>query len=496
MTKSSLIIIALLSLFVWACDDMHDNYKDYVKERIYPGKVDSIRVYVGYQKAYFGWETPTDAKSKKIVVKYGKDSIVTASNIDTLIIPNLTSGSGYEFEIFSVDEFWNSSVKSYKTMLPVSDIWVQNNMLVPNPKFKPADGVHTDSLLVKWSALSNDFMYYVGDLSYTLKKGEATISEGKGMANDWKNGNESLKIKNLDITAQYSIDYKMKMIPRVSGKNIVDTVTISKSIQFVPKDYQLPPMYLLIQSKGWDANSFIAVNAVSEGVYRGTFELKYGDNMRLFKTAAMDAEDQYAYAHFSKGQLAPQVGEATDGSGNLRFQHADGTYIIDFDIIGKKVLVKGTVTEAFQGLTALIPGRIEAENFNNGGEGVGYHDNDANNAGGAYRDTGVDISSGPTGNYNVGWTGTGEWLMYTVDIVEAGTYQVDFSIGSPNNPGNLILELDGEDILTFKGTNTGGWGNFQVQSGEAIELPKGRHKLKLKMDNPGMNIDAMIFTKK
>src|SRR5438552_2565558 len=48
----------------------------------------------------------------------------------------------------------------------------------------------------------------------------------------------------------------------------------------------------------------------------------------------------------------------------------------------------------FTGVPYPIPGTIEAENFDKGGEGVAYHDTDAANLGGQYRTTeGVDIES-------------------------------------------------------------------------------------------------------
>ncbi|MBN1599378.1 MAG: hypothetical protein JW894_13880, partial [Bacteroidales bacterium] len=49
-----------------------------------------------------------------------------------------------------------------------------------------------------------------------------------------------------------------------------------------------------------------------------------------------------------------------------------------------------------------IPGTVEAENYDNGGEGVAYHDNDASNNGGQYRTSeGVDIEACSEGGYNV-----------------------------------------------------------------------------------------------
>src|SRR5262249_6572786 len=49
--------------------------------------------------------------------------------------------------------------------------------------------------------------------------------------------------------------------------------------------------------------------------------------------------------------------------------------------------------QPFGGVAASIPGIVEAENFNEGGEGVAYHDTTAGNTGGAYRQTDVDIAT-------------------------------------------------------------------------------------------------------
>ncbi|RMG41828.1 MAG: glycosyl hydrolase family protein, partial [Methanobacteriota archaeon] len=79
-----------------------------------------------------------------------------------------------------------------------------------------------------------------------------------------------------------------------------------------------------------------------------------------------------------------------------------------------------------------IPGTLEIENYDMGGENVAYHDIDAvNNA--KYNGTffrtmeGVDVEKtlDPNGGeYNVGWLETGEWLNYSVKIQESADYDV------------------------------------------------------------------------
>ena len=64
----------------------------------------------------------------------------------------------------------------------------------------------------------------------------------------------------------------------------------------------------------------------------------------------------------------------------------------------------------FSGVALAIPGWVQAEDFDNGGQGVGYSDGTSGNSGGVYRATDVDIGTTSSGGYAVGWTVAGEWL--------------------------------------------------------------------------------------
>src|SRR4051812_36934071 len=81
---------------------------------------------------------------------------------------------------------------------------------------------------------------------------------------------------------------------------------------------------------------------------------------------------------------------------------------------------------------ASLPGTIQAEDFDDGANGVAYRDNSAGNAGGQYRTSDVDIevTSDMSGGYDVGWTAAGEWLNYTVDVAADGTYDIAFRVAS------------------------------------------------------------------
>lgn len=95
-----------------------------------------------------------------------------------------------------------------------------------------------------------------------------------------------------------------------------------------------------------------------------------------------------------------------------------------------------------------IPGTIQMEDFDIPGIGSGnnsYSDNDATNHGEtAYRESGVDIYKKATG-YVVGYIQKGEWLEYTVDVKETGTYTMYAAVASDGG-GAFKLSVDGKDI--------------------------------------------------
>ncbi|HEX8524619.1 MAG TPA: carbohydrate-binding protein, partial [Tepidisphaeraceae bacterium] len=128
---------------------------------------------------------------------------------------------------------------------------------------------------------------------------------------------------------------------------------------------------------------------------------------------------------------------------------------------------------------------IQAEEFDNGGEGVAYHDLDNTNQGGKFRSTGVDIESvsGDSGSFNIGYARAGEWLKYSVNVLTGGTYTLDFRLASAASGGKFHLEVDGSDVTGQLALNsTGGWQSWQTISKSGVSLTAGQHVLRLVMD--------------
>jgi chitodextrinase len=151
----------------------------------------------------------------------------------------------------------------------------------------------------------------------------------------------------------------------------------------------------------------------------------------------------------------------------------------------------------YTGTPAPIPGTIQFENYDKGGEGVAYHDTNAANNGGQYRTTeGVDIetTTDTGGGYDVGWTYAGEWVNYTVNVQTAGTYTMTTRVASNGTGGTFHLTLDGTTLAgsTMTIPNTGGWQTWTTLT-TSITLPQGTHILRIVEDTVGASTNIGNF---
>jgi len=201
------------------------------------------------------------------------------------------------------------------------------------------------------------------------------------------------------------------------------------------------------------------------------------------------------------------------------------------------VLTGFTVYQDYQGIAwnnipQIIPGKVQCEWYDMGGEGIAYHDTDSiNNGSGKLNPAngdfynefrmheGVDLSYTKSGGVDdnpfndvmprmkqlyVGWTVPGEWINYTVDVQEAGMYTIGIMY-TCNGRGGI-------EIVTNHNTSTGimpirsthkdadpiAWRQWhhwnKLDSVGSIRLNKGKQVMTLKtVENGNMNYDYLEF---
>ena len=151
----------------------------------------------------------------------------------------------------------------------------------------------------------------------------------------------------------------------------------------------------------------------------------------------------------------------------------------------------------------VVPRRIEAEDFDCGGEGFGYHDQDLGNnnnpAGGStYRFSDVDLqaTNDAGGGFHVGWLGVGEWLEYSIQASATGTYQPQLRVAGPGSNGRIRfrLELDGQPQGGVIDTAaTGSFTTWRTVTGPELPLGYGTHSLRLVAVSGNANLNWLDF---
>jgi hypothetical protein len=150
---------------------------------------------------------------------------------------------------------------------------------------------------------------------------------------------------------------------------------------------------------------------------------------------------------------------------------------------------KPVTSTPFTGTPFNVGDTIEAENFDNGGEGVAYHDTTSTNEGtDPYRSAaGVDLgwTNADGGSHFVGWTYAGEWINYSINVASSGSYDLAARVSCLGNGGTFHFEVDGQNVTgSITIPNTGSWDAYTTLT-KTVSLTAGNHVLRLVMDTMG-----------
>ncbi|MGL1885149.1 MAG: Ig-like domain-containing protein, partial [Reichenbachiella sp.] len=221
------------------------------------------------------------------------------------------------------------------------------------------------------------------------------------------------------------------------------------------------------------------VNVASVSVSPSTSTINAGGSVQLTETVLpANASDK------TVSWSSSNTGVATvSNAGLVQAVSAGSTTITVTTIDGSFTATTAmTINAAGASLT------IEAENFVATG---GTAQNDDNSYGFMTYSGG-----GVTG---INWNQAGDWGDYDVTISEAGDYQIDLVIGSPNNDIAAEISVDGTVIFNEALANTGDWGTFvSTTLGTNLTLSAGTHTIRVKGSGSNAwqyNMDYITLTK-
>jgi Carbohydrate binding module (family 6)/Beta-1,3-glucanase len=249
------------------------------------------------------------------------------------------------------------------------------------------------------------------------------------------------------------------------------------------------------------------VNAATAGTYTVSFRVSspYGltDGLHIANASGTNLSGSVAIPNTGGYQTWTTVTASVTlpaGQQTLRVdQDSNGfnLHYITFASTGGGGTPPPTGEAPYGGTAAAVPGTVQAENYDTGGQGTAYNVAAVNGSANSYRSDGVDLeaTTDSGGGYDIGWTAAGQWFKYTVNVATAGTYTVSLRLAAPTAVTNA-LQIDnaaGTDLTgVITAPATGGYQTWTTVTA-SITLPAGVQTLTVDQDGPGWNINYLTF---
>lgn len=152
----------------------------------------------------------------------------------------------------------------------------------------------------------------------------------------------------------------------------------------------------------------------------------------------------------------------------------------------------------------VFPTLVQAEDYDEGGQGVSYSDKDIANQGNVYREDGVDVvglecsDSAATKDckgYAIGFTQAGEWMEYSVNVPADAKYIVKANVATASETSSFMLLVDNNavtDTVAVPKTDST-WDVYKEIDVGSVELKQGEHVIRLLITGDYLNIDWLQF---
>ncbi len=148
---------------------------------------------------------------------------------------------------------------------------------------------------------------------------------------------------------------------------------------------------------------------------------------------------------------------------------------------------------------------LNAVDYDLGRNGIAYFDKDtANyhvstgkrepwNRGSIYRNDGVDITVDSTkSNYYVTNIEDGEWLQYTVNVTDAGEYELCLNYAAKQQPGTFLVQANKKQTVPVELKNSKDWESAAAKN---ISLHKGLNEIRVIAQHGGVDFRSIEFKK-
>jgi hypothetical protein len=145
----------------------------------------------------------------------------------------------------------------------------------------------------------------------------------------------------------------------------------------------------------------------------------------------------------------------------------------------------------FGGTAATVAGVIQAEEFDEGGEGISFHREKPTTISGP-DSRNADVQKNADGSAELIGLQKGDWFEYTINVTSGGQHDLSARLKSPIGSG-YFLKLDGNDLGERIPTEYIGNADWIENRTNGLEIPAGEHRLRITFDGTIANFDKFEF---
>jgi hypothetical protein len=419
-------------------NNLHQEYLDR-GESIYTAKIDSVQAFSGINKARFVFDIKADPRITEVeitwnegVAKKERSFPVNRSTSGpvtmNITIEDIPEGTFY-FEFTTKNDEGNRSVSIGKTVDIYGEIYFSS---LPNKLLKNAFVIGNE-LMLTWGIMDNDLALFT-KVYYKNTAGQRV--EKKILKADTK-------------TTLYDYDSELGF----QTFFLIDPTVIDTFYSLVKVPDVLA--YPLVNRK-------VAVVATFGNGLTVSWANQDGREVEFFYT---DINGQSATKIFPVNEISCFIDDYGSGPLSLRTTHQPALQVYQTGI----EVYTGTIANYAVTVTSTTPAIINGGDFDLGGEGIGFHDSntghDPGSGGANYRPSRGDTQSaamdieGDGGN--IGYTNTGEWVIYTIRVEDAGDYEIDWRISVNGSGAACHIEVDGVAAPVYNLENNSNWSDWR-----------------------------------
>lgn len=229
--------IFLISLVAWiglimtySCKKgIYDNIESFGGEKVYPARFDTISGKIGFERVELdlmkAGRLASDqiylGKASKTVIEYDNQRIVIDSVVSWVNVTNLNVSKLYRFKVYTEDQYGNKSVPQEIALIPytkseLTTIAVQSPRIFASPS----------TAVLDWADNISSILLTYCDLSFSYEDQSGTKREGV------RDLNPRIFAGNLKTGDEVTIDVDYRVVPKVNGIQILDTVVLNQKVSF------------------------------------------------------------------------------------------------------------------------------------------------------------------------------------------------------------------------------------------------------------------------